>query len=441
MSDTRSTPMTAMPARPEGHHTLLYSQLPASMRQSLMKTSGRSASFINGPVLDVLDWTGQVFNTPPSRHRLYCAVGLTIGFVLGNHFMTMLAGQTLKGVPYPKEEVTKLLRPLHGAIGYDFHATDVTNFWKKFGHFLGIGVFGASAAYIGSSLYFYKRSKQVKDPVYLDDYEEAATFAQGKPWGFLAAVTAVPGGSSGITHLPMVLPIFNYGLTLGNRFMLSSGFKVALPGFGKYFSNSHSTYKFGPVKLTNYMINYLCQNKDDIPCELPRMTKGILGPWYGDLSEETIDKFIVEAMRIREKHWQPGGMVKAQQEACKKELEEHFKGAGLEATLQKIGLNPRDAKVADNGWSGKFSDLVTDRARTLRKDYLHSYDMRHAEVPKAIKAIETGEKKLPFVSRQSAIERLAKETPAPKPDLSKPPLRFTQRAQNAIAAPTLALGS
>lgn len=43
---------------------LLYSQLPESMRHTMMVRNQRNAGLMNGPVLDTADWMSSVFNTP-----------------------------------------------------------------------------------------------------------------------------------------------------------------------------------------------------------------------------------------------------------------------------------------------------------------------------------------------------------------------------------------
>src|SRR5690606_9303588 len=115
-------------------------------------------------------------------------------------------------------------------------------------------------------------------------------------------------------------------------FTLAAGRKVSFPGIGKVWSNNHSIYPLGSPELINHMIQYAVNNKTPDPKQLEAMAQGILADWFRDVKPEHINAFVDEIHAVRDQFFREGGVPDDLKAEAKKELEAHFKGAGLETT-------------------------------------------------------------------------------------------------------------
>lgn len=331
---------------------------------------------VHGKPLDTLEWGTSVLNVPPGMHRLKSALGLSAGLFIGAELMKVLTGNSLKGEAVSVESIHPLLQRLHGKLAYNFFSDAPADRWMHALHNLVPGVLGAIGTYQGSKNFFQERKEQTMHPEHLDEFESKASMLQAKPWGKMAGFSSMFSSVSGFSWLP----IPNYGATLGTRFVLASGRKVALPGFGKFWSNNHSIYPMASPELIDHMIKYLAGNPSKDPKQLEAMAQGILGNWFKDVTEEQIQAFVQEIHEVRDDFLREGGIPEDMHKEFKKEMQEHFKGSGLEDTLEKIGLNPLEAEIGNNGVAGKVAEKTGagKKLDELRASYVEKYQARKA---------------------------------------------------------------
>lgn len=332
---------------------------------------------LNGKPLQTMEWSTSVLNVPPSMHRFKSALGLTVGLYLGNEIMKVLTGNGLRGEKITKDSVHPLLQPMHGKLSYNYFSDAAPDRWMRVFQNAAPGILGAVGTLAGSKNFFREREQKFRDPTYLDDYESRAELLQSRPWGKAAAVSSMFSCVSGFGWLPVP----NYGLTLGSRFTLASGRKVAFPVIGKAWSDNHSIYPMGSPELVNHMIQYAVNNKSHDPKQLEAMAQGILAGWFRDVTPEQIDAFVQEVHGIRDQFLRDGGIPEELKSEVKQELEAHFKGAGLEMTLEEIGLDPLKAVIGSSGLSGKIAEKagVGKKVDALRQSYAEAYQARKAE--------------------------------------------------------------
>lgn len=332
---------------------------------------------VNGKPLATLEWGTTVLNVPPSLHRFKSALGLTCGLWLGSEMMKIMTGYDLNGKKQGLDSVHPKLQPLHGKLAYDYHSDNPADRWMKAFHNAVPGVLGALGTYQGSKHFFNKKSKASRNPVYLDEYERRAEMVLGQPWGVASAFSSMFSTVSGFSFLPGP----NYGLTLGSRFTTTSGRKVAMPVAGKFWSNNNTIFPYNAPALIDHMIDYAAGNPSENPKQLAAMAQGILAGWFEEAGMEKVDAFVEEVQAVRQEFLREGGVPEEWQAKLKEELKAHFKGAGLEETLEKIGLNPTEAVIGNAGFSGKLAEKggAGRKMQELRQSYVESYQQRKAE--------------------------------------------------------------
>lgn len=329
---------------------------------------------VNGKPLDVVSWTGSVITVAPGYHRLKNALGLSVGLYLGRKLMNIVVGAKPNGDKIERESVPFPLRPLHGILSYNHFSDEPKDRWMKVLDNVTPAVFGALGAMAGSYHFFHDRYKTYENPTTIDDFEEAMSLQQSRPWSVISAISSLMGSSSGLS----MGPIGNYGASLGTRFSLASGRKMALPGLGKFFSNNHSTYPYGPVQLIERMIHYAAGNPSENPEQLDAMAHGILGPWFKNVTQEQIQSFVGVVKGVRDNFLAEGGIPEEAQAKVKELLHEHFRHEGLEETLRTIGLDPTEATLGDNGFSTVIAKLLgkSGKMATMAADFVSKYHER-----------------------------------------------------------------
>lgn len=332
------------------------------------------ANAVNGKPLDTMSWVGSVITVAPGYHRIKNAIGLSVGLYLGRKFMNIVTAQNKDG-EIAREEVPLPLRPLHGLMRYNKYSDDPRDRWCKVVDNVVPAMFGAVGAVGGSFHFFHERYADLKNPEFMDEYEEAMSLEQSKPWSVLSGISSLFGSASGLS----LGPAGNYGLSLGARFGLASGRKVALPGLGKFATNAHAPYPFGPSQLIDRMIGYAVGNPDKDPKQLESMAHGILGPWFKNVTPDQIHAFVDAVKGMRDQFLQEGGIPEEMQGKAKTFLTEHLKKGGLEETLKGIGLDPMDASLGDNGFVTAVSKLLGKRERMaeMGAEFTSKYMARH----------------------------------------------------------------
>lgn len=339
--------------------------------------SKRQHGFVNGRVLDAAEGVTGMFSAGIGTHRLHCAAGLTVGSWLGDKIMEALTGATFQGAKVPKEKVWKPLRKLYKILPYEPKSDLPHDKWMQILRWAVPAALGGMAVIQGSKMFFADRHRQLKGAKYLDEVEDKATEKQSNSWGATSAVTALFGYPSG---LPM-LPFLNYSTHLGTRYSMASGRKVSLPVIGKLWSNNSTLFPFGPPGMLNLLIKEAVNNKRFDPELLETYAIGVLKPWFKNVTPEQVTEFVMKVHEIRDKFFKEGGVPEDLKAQLEKELTAHFRGAGLEETLEHIGLDPAKAEIASNGWSGAIANRLGAK-KTIEKikaDYVAGYRARHAK--------------------------------------------------------------
>lgn len=336
--------------------------------------SKKREGFVNGKMLDAAEGITEMFNANIGAHRVHCAVGLTVGSWLGDKVMEAMTGYTFNGHHVPKEKIWKPLQKIYKTLAFNPHSDHMRDKWLNVVRWGVPGVLGMIAVMQGSKIFFEDRSKELKKARYLDEVEDKATMAQSQPWSYTSAISSLMGFPTGI---PM-LPLLNYSTNLGTRFSMAAGRKVALPVIGKFWSNNSTLFPFGPSGMVDLLIREAVNNKAYDPELLETYAIGVLKPWFNNVTAEQVEAFVMKVHEVRDKFFHEGGVPEDLQKQLETELKAHFKGTGLEETLEQIGLNPAQATLANNGVSGIISNVLGagKEVRNINAEYAKGYAAR-----------------------------------------------------------------
>lgn len=353
---------------------------------------GNVVDWINGKPLDVMQWVSRAAINPPSMHRFMNAAYLSAALFGGMKFMNVLTGrnlQKIRGGDLSKSLVEvkdiwaplrHVLKPLHNSLSYTPGSSAMKDRVRQAAHFIvpvGIGAFGT---YTGSHMFFKDRITKLENPHTLEDYTDRIALEQSKPFAALTAVTSIFNTGSGI-HL---LPMFNYSSNLHNRYLLASGQQVSMPGLGKWWSGNAGLTPWGVKKSLHYTANYLAYNEDARPKELPNLVYSVLGKLYPHLPEDELlqkkREFMHAVNEVRDTYLVEGRVPHSKQAELAKTMKELMTGKGFEQMLLQIGLDPRDANLANNGMSGKIANVLGQKGdiKQLTNEYHQQFAERSA---------------------------------------------------------------
>lgn len=335
--------------------------------------SKKQNGFVNGKVLDAAEGVTDMFNVinGVTSHRLYCAAGLSAGSWLGEEVMKALTGVNFFGVAVKKEDVLKPLQKMYKTLAFNPHSDLPKDKWMQVMRWGIPTAIGGAAVVAASGMFFKDREREFRNPKFLDEAEEAATFAQAKPWSYLSAVTALFGGSSGFAWIPGI----NYMTNLGTRYTMASGRKVSLPALGAGWSNNSTLFPFGPPGMLDLLIKESVNNKSANPELLETYAIGVLKPWFDNVTPQQVEAFVMKVHEVRDRFFKDGGVPENLKEQLENELNAHFHSAGLEHTLEEIGLDPLKAHIGANGFSGKISDTLGSKKAVdqIKSKYTQTY--------------------------------------------------------------------
>jgi hypothetical protein len=334
----------------------------------------KTKDLINGPMLNLTEAGVETFNVAPSGHRLLCATGLMAMMIIGDTLMKAITHRTIAGKEITKDALHPLFHSLFDKKLALYGGRDSSAYSDQWMHILRMfvpsiaGVFGVM---MGSNLFFSKKKDQVKHAQFLDEYEQKASFAQSGPWTWLAAIGSLPSSSTGLNLFP--IPI-NYGTALGGRFGLASDRAVLFPGIAEWWSNNHSMYPLQAPALLKRMAAYGAYNPAKDLQQLDEMVPGVLKHWYNNVTQKQIDDFTHAFEKYRAEGIKKGLTGKA----LEKELSSHITGAGLEETLEMIGMDPAKAILGNNGVSGAIGNFLGAKQDVMQAqiDYIHAYRER-----------------------------------------------------------------
>lgn len=358
--------------------------------------------FVNGPLLRASEWGAGVMTIHPSTHRLYNALGLSAGMIVGRAVMDRVAGQTLSGEPVTQDETPFLLKPFHNMLSYDHFSDDPADRWKKVGDFMAPALLGGVGAGLGSYAFAHnelnRRHEAVKIPwkMTLDQAEQVADMVMANPLRRIAMFNALPGSGSGraVVTSPLLLGTQNYGATLSMAFMKTvDRNKVACKPFplvSRIVSdNRFPEHAYGAVGTRNILIKYLKHNPTAQPDMVNYYVERMLDPWFREtMNEGHVQAFTDKINALRSEYIVGEGGIP---EARKAEFEVALKktllnGEGLENTLRSIdpvALEPAKARIGRDGFTEKVARwLGGERAlNSLERQYKMVATLRAQNAP------------------------------------------------------------
>jgi hypothetical protein len=338
--------------------------------------SKKTHGFVNGKILDTAEGITDTFNVinGVNSHRLYCAVGLSAGSWLSDEFMKALTGINFHGAKVKEEDILKPFKKIYKAIPFNPHSDLPNDKWLQVARWAVPMAAGCAAIVTASHMYFHEREKKNENAKYLDEIEQKAMSAQANSWTVSTALSALFGASSGFAWLPGI----NYMTHLGTRYSLGSGRKVSMPAVGKAWSNNSTLFPFAPPGMIDMLIKEAVNNKGFNPELMETYAIGVLKPWFDKVTPEQIEEFTNKVYEIRDQFYKEGGVPENMKKQLEEQLKAHLKGAGLEETLAAVGLDPLQAHIANNGFSGKIAESLGAK-KTIEKikaDYKAGYTQR-----------------------------------------------------------------
>ncbi len=329
---------------------------------------------------------------PPGYHRLYNAVGLSLGLFLGRQMMNVIVGHKPDGTPLEKESVPLPLRPLHGLIQYNPYGDDPHDRWMKVADNLAPALFGAIGAMAGSSVFFTQNIMKATEILKLEGdavkgatlwrTESAMAMEKSKPWWVAAGATSLFGSASMLNWL--------YGFTLGVNFMMRSGRKAFMGmDMMKWFSNTQATHPSGPIGLANDLIHMISHNRGlgnpEAEKLLQEQTEGLmhylLKSAPANLVKDAVDFMKAEAEVASGECIRLYG--KYDPEKVAGIFSKRFEGGQFEHFLHKQGIikNPGDAIEYKNVFNlGNYG--VLDKPATMVKSIRDTVDKQWEQFAK-----------------------------------------------------------
>lgn len=315
----------------------------------------KGMALVNGPLLNFGEAAIETAMVPPSAHRLSCGIGLTAGMTIGNYIATALTGKAINGAAVKRDSILYPLRGLYDKklMNYESYGLSDKDEWMKVAHYLIPAITGVIGVIAASSIFFRKRHASLDNPKYLDQFDQKASSLQAKSWRVWAGLSSLPSSTSGFTLLPFPL---NYGITLATCFTFDTDRAVLFPGLSKWWSNNDSMLPMQPVALLKRMCAYGAYNpaRASELKQLDEMVPGVLNHWFNNVTQEQIEQFTDEFVKLRRAATRSGKKPKEVHDL----LLRQFSGPGLEEMLEKIGLDPKDAILGNNGMSGKIASWL-----------------------------------------------------------------------------------
>ncbi len=331
-------------------------------------------------------------NVPPNKHRLYNAVGLTVGLFGGRYMMDILVGQKPNGDKVHAEDVPLVLKPLHGVLHYDHFSDDPKYRWFKVVDQSIPAILAGIGAGVGSDMFFKNELHAVYSELgkrrvgaaesaakaagehTIITAEREALHHQDRVWSKFSSLAAVFGSASGFGLIPSWL---NYSSTLGTKFTLNAERAMVAPWLGKFLRkhllNSHSLEPYRPNKLLASMIDHVVHNPAGVPQNMAETVEGLLKTWFRDVTPEQIENFKNAVLTARDEALKglsvaEHGNLEKTEKAVRKHLQKLFMDlngseneiGNLEQQLIAAGIDPRTAAIGDTGMFTTFARWVGD---------------------------------------------------------------------------------
>ncbi len=321
-----------------------------------------------------LRWLGDAQLAVLPTNRMYCAIGLTLGQIIGGNMAKIASGFSIDGAPVDAKKVPTYLQWMKGIIkDYNPKGLRPRDRMVQYAQWTIFSVAGLFGVKIATDLAYRNVKEKNKDPHYLEDYLPRISMHQGENWSWLAAGSAIFGSAAGLWTVPF--PGTNYGIGLAGRatsmqdrnFMLGETIGGALSGA--------TTTSFLRLREgVNYLCHYAVNNPAETPAQIEFIAYTILGPLFRDqLTIEHIQRFTRAVHEVRDQYWQEGGIPKEKRKEAMQNMREVFTGAGLEVLLIDLGLNP-GAIAFDhlNGITGMIGNVGKSKKINKEQENYHT---------------------------------------------------------------------
>lgn len=332
--------------------------------------------WLNSKPLDAAQWISRVLVIPPSMHRFMSAAylsgtlwaGLKLADAMtGRHLPLIRAGDSTKSLVTKESMATwNPLRLVHGTLSYTPGLSTFRDRWRMAAHHLIPVALGTLGTTLGSKMFFRDREKHLQNPEYIEDYTDKISFEQSRPFGWLTGITSIFNTGSGI-H---ILPMFSYSANLHDRYLLASGQQVAMPVLGQWWSGNPGTLPWGVKKTLRHTINYLTENPEQHPRELPELVRSVIAKLYPTLGQEELALKEAALIRrideVRAPFLHEGKVMPSKKTQLKEALSDRLTKSGLEILLKEIGLDPLKADLAHNGFSGRIANFLGEAKHVER---------------------------------------------------------------------------
>ena len=323
----------------------------------------------DGNILDFFKWVGNAALAVVPVHRMWTAIGLTVGGKIGLEVGSVLTGKKLlDNSSIGKDNAFSLLRPLHGLLGSGKLGLneETSKLAGKMVYATGLGL----GAFLGSSHAYHDNRDKDKKAESLEDFTAKISHTHGHNiFGRMAvAASALFGSGSGMYLLPV--PGENYGMNLAMRTVSEQDRKIIAPGLSGLTGNSTNSY-MGVREALNYLSLYAIHNPDKQPKDLEFLAHTIMGPLADSagvqLNGEHIKKFVDKVNEVRDDFWQEGGIPEDKKKELMAEMKAHFRGKGFDKTLYECGIDSLEIKFDKvGGIIGKVANFMGSKSTILK---------------------------------------------------------------------------
>jgi len=376
----------------------------------------------------LLKWWGDASLAVLPMNRMYCAIGLTTGQILGGTLGSWATGYSLLGKPIEKASVPTFLQGMHKMIpGYNGpKALDSRSRWIKYAQWGVFSLGGLLGAKAGTDYAYKNVHVRNKDPHYIEEYMARVSMHQGATWSWLASLSSIFGSASGLFMLP--IPGLNYGLGLAARTTSMQDRNFMITGMNDLMSGASTPSYLRLKEGLNYLCHYAVGNPAQTPSQIEYLAFTMLGPVFKNkLTPKHIQQFTEAVHAVRDRYWQPGGIPKEKRQEALYTMKEVMTGAGLEVLLIDMGLNPGTIAFGQlNGLTGKIGNVgVMKLVEKEQEAYLAALESRlqlyvtdgeisqdRADWVRAgILAMKQGKPQPPAPEPAPAVEEVAPEMP------------------------------
>lgn len=307
----------------------------------------------------LLKWAGDASLAFAPKNRMYSAIGLTSGLIVGGNLANIALGRKLlDGSEVKAGDVPTFLQKIHKVIkNYDPKVTDSRNKWLKYAHWSVYSLGGLLGIKIGTDLAYKEAKEAAKNPRYLEDFLTSVSHTQGETWSWLSSFSGIFGSASGTWAVPV--PGLNYAVGMIGRITSMQDRNTMISGLNELTSGAVTPSYLRLKEGMHYLSHYAVGNPARDATQIEFLAYSLLGPVFRDkLTAEHIKQFTEVVNEVRDHYWQEGGIPKEKREEALHTMKEVFTGAGLEVLLINMGLNPASIAFDDrNGLIGKIGNI------------------------------------------------------------------------------------